>query len=84
MTSTILPHKVDDDAHRSGATRPTFRTIQDLLQRRALRLLDQACEEVLLQRLVRCPRTTSQHSMSFSGNIRDLNIGHGAIMAPCR
>jgi hypothetical protein len=81
-TSTVVANSAGGILQRDRPPGATAGAIQNLVQRRAVRFLDQSAAEILLQRLVGLGSTPSEHRVGLLGNVLDLHAGHGAIMAP--
>ncbi|KUH84622.1 hypothetical protein AU187_18930 [Mycobacterium sp. IS-1556] len=56
-------------------------TVECLLQRRLIRIGDQAAPKIFLQRLMCAHSALPQHAMSLVRKIFDQHTGHGAIVA---
>jgi hypothetical protein len=66
---------------RHLATASCRDTIENLLQSRLIRIIDQAAPKVFLQGLMCARSAFPQHAMSVVRNVFDLHTGHGAILA---
>src|SRR5689334_4464737 len=81
-TITIFVQRLDGVAERQRSARPPAGSVEDLIQRRPTRLLDQPTSKVLLQRLPSRGSALTKHRVRLFGHVLDLYAGYGAILAP--
>lgn len=81
-TITFCPKVTHSIYERHLASASCRETVECLLQRRLIRIGDQAAPKIFLQGLMCARSTLKQHAMSVVRKIFDLHTGHGAIMAP--
>lgn len=80
-TITFFPENFGGRGDRHSPAGSAARVVEHFVHCRRGCLLDQPAAEVLLQRLMRCRRSLTQHGVGVIRNVLDLHTGHGAIMA---
>jgi hypothetical protein len=81
-TSTVRPHRGYCCLQRNRPTSTPTRPVEDLVQCRPARFVDQTRPQVLLQGLVSGRRALPQHRVGLLRNVLDLYAWHSAILAP--